>query len=127
MVACDCSQKHVARRVVLTGGPGAGKTATLELIRRSSFCEHVQILPESAGIVFGGGFPRRATLADLRILQAWESHPRRFIVEATPDFLTKAASVLELMRAELPECCRHHVVAELDEHVAASHIPAPAA
>jgi predicted ATPase len=208
MLPCDCTERHVARRVVLTGGPGAGKTATLELIRRASFCEHVQILPEAAGIVFGGGFPRRSdtaarraaqraifhiqreledaaggrnaaivlcdrgtvdgaaywpgpddffaevrtTLADelrrydavihlrtpplgngynhqnplrtesaveaaevdRRILGIWETHPRRFVVEATPDFLVKAARVLALMRAELPECCRHHVVPEID-------------
>lgn len=45
------------RRVVLTGGPGAGKTAVVELIRLF-FCEHVKTLPEAAGIVFGGRFPR---------------------------------------------------------------------
>jgi predicted ATPase len=55
---CDCTNVHQMRRVVLTGGPGAGKTAVLELVKQS-FCEHVLILPESAGIVFGGGFPRR--------------------------------------------------------------------
>ena len=33
MVACECSDVHKRRRVVLTGGPGAGKTALLELIR----------------------------------------------------------------------------------------------
>ena len=42
---------------MLTGGPGAGKTAVLELIRLF-FCEHVKTLPEAAGIVFGGRFPR---------------------------------------------------------------------
>ena len=42
---------------MLTGGPGAGKTALLELVRQS-FCSHVKVLPEAAGIVFGGGFPR---------------------------------------------------------------------
>lgn len=47
------------RRIVLTGGPGAGKTAVLDLLRHE-LCEHVAILPESAGIVFGGGFPRSA-------------------------------------------------------------------
>lgn len=46
------------RRVVITGGPGAGKTAILELARRD-LCEHVEVLPESASIVFRGGFPRR--------------------------------------------------------------------
>ena len=55
--ACDCDEAHRRRRVVLTGGPGAGKTAVLELIRHS-FCRHVLVLPESAGVVFGGGFPR---------------------------------------------------------------------
>ena len=57
MKPCDCSDRHVPRRVVLTGGPGAGKTAVLELIRLF-FCEHVKTLPEAAGIVFGGRFPR---------------------------------------------------------------------
>lgn len=49
--------RHVPTRIVLTGGPGAGKTAVLELVRQQ-FCDHVRVLPESAGIVFGGGFPR---------------------------------------------------------------------
>ena len=57
MKPCDCRDRHVPRRVVLTGGPGAGKTAVLELIRLF-FCEHVKTLPEAAGIVFGGRFPR---------------------------------------------------------------------
>lgn len=47
------------RRIVLTGGPGAGKTAVLDLLRHE-LCEHVAILPESAGIVFAGGFPRNS-------------------------------------------------------------------
>ena len=58
---CTCTLHHAPRLVVLTGGPGAGKTAVLEIVRRH-FCEHVQILPEAAGIVFGGGFPRGTTL-----------------------------------------------------------------
>ena len=45
------------RLVVLTGGPGAGKTAVLEVIRRN-FGEQVQVLPEAASILFKGGFPR---------------------------------------------------------------------
>jgi predicted ATPase len=220
MIPCDCTNTHVPRRVVLTGGPGAGKTATLELIRRASFCEHVQILPEAASIVFGGGFPRRvdvaarkaaqraifyvqreleeaaagsntaiilcdrgtvdgaaywpgpedyfaavnttgaeqfarydavihlrtpaldrgynrknplrtetaveAAEADQRILTAWERHPRRFVVESTPDFLVKVGRVLELLRAEMPECCMHHVVPALEER-SASEIPAAVA
>ncbi|MEQ1760679.1 MAG: ATP-binding protein [Vicinamibacterales bacterium] len=57
MVACECTDVHKRRRVVLTGGPGAGKTAMLEMIRQS-FCAHVKVLPEAASVVFGGGFPR---------------------------------------------------------------------
>lgn len=204
MVACECAEAHERRRLVLTGGPGAGKTAVLELIRQS-FCEHVRVLPEAAGIIFGGGFPReddheckraaqraifyvqreleragdshnptivlcdRGTLDGLaywpgsvdefwsslgttlaeqltrydavihlrtpssedgynrqnplrtesavmageidgRIQQAWQEHPRRFVVESTSDFLDKAAKALEILRAEMPECCRRHVV-----------------
>lgn len=209
MVACECAETHERRRVVLTGGPGAGKTAVLELIRRS-FCEHVKVLPEAAGVVFGGGFPREddfecrraaqraifyvqrelenagdshnpaivlcdrgtvdglaywpgpidefwssvgTTLAeqlvrydavihlrtpspedgynrqnplrtesaavaaaiDGRILQAWQEHPRRFIVESTSEFLDKAARALEILRGEMPECCKTHMIPELGE------------
>jgi predicted ATPase len=214
MVACECAAVHERRRVVLTGGPGAGKTAVLELIRQS-FCEHVKVLPEAAGIVFGGGFPReddvlciraaqraifyvqrelenaadshnptnvlcdRGTLDGLaywpgsveefwssvtstiaeqvarydavihlrtpavehgynhqnplrtesaaaaaeidgRILRAWESHPRRFLVESASEFLDKAAEALELLRAEMPECCRGHVVPALRDRAIAA-------
>lgn len=204
MVACECAEPHERRRVVLTGGPGAGKTAVLELIRQS-FCEHVKVLPEAASIVFGGGFPReddldckraaqraiffvqreleitadvhnptivlcdrgtldglaywpgpmedfwsaaKTTLAeqlarydavihlrtpalelgynhqnrlrtesatvaaeiDERIFRAWDTHPRRFVVESAAEFLDKAAKTIEILRSEMPECCRRHVV-----------------
>lgn len=207
MVACECTDVHERRRVVLTGGPGAGKTALLELIRQS-FCSHVKVLPEAASVVFGGGFPREddpacrraaqraiyhvqreleivgdshnpavvlcdrgtidglaywpvpvedfwsslgttlevelgrydavihlrtpalahgynhqnplrtesATAAaeiDSRIAQVWARHPRRFIVESSSDFLDKAAQALEILRREMPECCRRHVIPEL--------------
>jgi len=212
MATCECSDVHERRRVVLTGGPGAGKTALLELIRQS-FCSHVRVLPEAAGVVFGGGFPResdpacrraaqraifhiqreleaagdghnpavvlcdRGTLdglaywpgpteefwsslgttlekelsrydavlhlrtptqergynhenplrtesasaaadIDARILQAWEIHPRRFVIESSTQFLDKAATALEVLRGELPECCKRHVVpAVRDRHM----------
>jgi predicted ATPase len=214
MVACECSDVHKRRRVVLTGGPGAGKTALLELIRQS-FCSHVKVLPEAASVVFGGGFPReddpacrraaqraifyvqrelesagdshnpaivlcdRGTIDGLaywpgpleefwsslgttleielgrynavihlrtpaeehgynhqnplrtesagaaagiddRIVQAWERHPRRFIVESSAEFLDKAARALEILRGELPECCQRHVIPALRDHQAAS-------
>jgi predicted ATPase len=201
MSQCSCTEPHPRRRIVLTGGPGAGKTAILELVRRA-FCAHMRILPETAGILFGGGFPRgdsallrragqraifftqreleatadgtdaaivlcdrgtvdavaywpgpedfwtavgttleqqlarydavihlrtprpesgynrnnplrietaaEAAAIDDRILQAWEHHPRRFVIDATPDFLVKTSRALEVLRAELPDCCRAH-------------------
>jgi predicted ATPase len=55
-------------RVVLTGGPGAGKTAVLEVVGRQ-FCEHVVVLPEAASILFRGGFPRVPGPAALRATQ----------------------------------------------------------
>lgn len=207
MTLCECANVHHPKRIVLTGGPGAGKTAVLELIRQA-FCEHVIVLPEAAGVLFGGGFPRgtdpirrraaqRAiyyvqreleasataaqpalilcdrgtvdghaywpgpddlwsevdtTLAaeltrydavihlrtpsdagynhsnplrvetaaeahaiDERIAQAWHGHPRRFMLGAETDFLTKAAKALDVPRDELPTCCRAHVPPSSEE------------
>lgn len=67
--SCGCAgTSHAPRLVVLTGGPGAGKTAVLEVIRRN-FCEHVVVLPESASILFGGGFPRHEAASARRAAQ----------------------------------------------------------
>ena len=202
MLTCSCREPHRRKRIVLTGGPGAGKTAVLELTRQS-FCEHVVVLQEAAGIVFGGGFPRdvsppqraaaqraifyvqreleavadagnpaivlcdrgtvdglaywpgpgslwsevattldeqlarydavihlrtpsaasgynqsnplrtegaaEAGLIDARIADAWSGHPRRFVVEAAEDFITKAEAALAILRAEIPPCCRRPI------------------
>jgi predicted ATPase len=208
MQPCECSENHQRRRIVLTGGPGAGKTAVLELVRQY-FCRHVQVLPESASILFGGGFPRvqhpagrkaaqraiffvqrelefaadgtdnpaivlcdrgtvdgtaywpgpdefwqslettkatqlgrydavihlrtpplagynrqnplrtesaaEALAIDERIAQAWEGHPRRHFVESTADFLSKARTAVNVLRDELPPCCRRHLIPKLDD------------
>lgn len=210
MTRCECQVPHTPRRIAFTGGPGAGKTATLELIRQA-FCRHVMILPEAAGILFRGGFPRNdafearraaqraifytqreleatcepgtaaillcdrgtvdglaywpgpedlweavgttleeqlarydavihlrtppleggydhsnpvriesaveAAAVDARILAAWAAHPRRYVIDSMPDFLAKAARVLEALRAELPPCCREHVVPALSPYL----------
>jgi len=44
-------------RIVVTGGPGAGKTTAADLFRRE-LGERVVIVPEAATLLFGGGFPR---------------------------------------------------------------------
>lgn len=207
MRPCPCTEHHESRRVVLTGGPGAGKTAVLELARHA-LCRHVHVLPESAGIVFGGGFPRgsepdvrragqraiffvqreleaaaqasdaavvlcdrgtvdgsaywpgpsdlwssvgttlpeqlaryyavihlrtpapgqgydhtnalriesaaEAGAIDALIAAAWSEHPRRFMIEATPDFLDKAQRTLAVLRDLVPECCRQHMLSAID-------------
>ena len=55
---CDCSTTNLKTQlIVITGGPGAGKTAVLEMAKKV-LCQHIAILPEAASIVYGGGFWR---------------------------------------------------------------------
>ena len=68
MRPCDCEKEHRRKRIVLTGGPGAGKTAVLELVRQF-FCQHIQVLPEAASILFSGGFPRGESTGTRRATQ----------------------------------------------------------
>lgn len=197
---CGCSANHTPRLVVLTGGPGAGKTATLEVLK-NEICHHVVVLPEVATMLWTGGFPRRperlarraaqraiarvqfeiqriaiedpasalimcdrgsldglaywpgdpaeyfddldtteerelaryatvihmrsatrdhgytptvhrvespeqASEIDERLLAVWRHHPRRFVIESNPLFVTKLEEALTLIRAEIPACCR---------------------
>ena len=62
--------------VVVTGGPGAGKTAVLEVARKS-FCKNIAFIPEAASIVFGGGFWRRASLVGRKAAQLAIFHVQR--------------------------------------------------
>lgn len=61
------SQSNV-RFIVLTGGPGAGKTAVMEAARQI-FAKSVHILPEAASIVYSGGFPRLGTRTSIHAAQ----------------------------------------------------------
>lgn len=203
-VRCTCDHAfHDTRLIAITGGPGGGKTAVLEMALRA-FCQHVGALPEAAGVLFGGGFPRiglpaalrstqraifhvqreqeaivvatgkvavalcdrgtvdgaaywpeplesywqaldtraedelkryaavihmrtpganrgynhdnalriesaeQARRVDDRIMEAWAGHPNRHEITSEVDFVDKAASALEAIRAELPPCCQHH-------------------
>lgn len=45
-------------RVVLTGGPGGGKTTAADLYRRE-IGESVVVVPEAATLLYSGGFPRK--------------------------------------------------------------------
>lgn len=84
MHSCSCTARHDTRRVVLTGGPGAGKTAVLEFMRLA-FCRHVVILPEAAGLLFQGGFPRDPAAARRRAAQQAIFHVQRQLEASTED------------------------------------------
>lgn len=45
------------KKIVITGGPGAGKTAVLEMIKKLNL-PSTTILPEAASVLFNGGFWR---------------------------------------------------------------------
>lgn len=197
---CTCSVTHAPRLVVVTGGPGAGKTALLEVVQRD-LCWHVVVLPEAASILWRGQFPRHPTISgrkaaqraivrvqiemqrmtieegraalivcdrgtldglaywpgskreyfddiestpqrelaryatvihmrtppldhgympspfriesaaeaaliDQQIAAAWADHPRRFVIDSDDDFVSKLHRALDLIRAEVPACCR---------------------
>lgn len=49
--------KHIKKRIVLTGGPGGGKTTALDLFRRE-FAGQIASVPEAATMIFSGGIER---------------------------------------------------------------------
>ncbi len=52
----ECLVKKTVR-IAVTGGPGGGKTTALDLFRREME-SRVAVVPESATLLFSGGFPR---------------------------------------------------------------------
>lgn len=91
---CRCEDRHEReqKRVVLTGGPGGGKTAVLEVVRHN-FCKHVVVLPEAASILFKGGFPRTSSVAARKAAQRSIFHVQREI-ETLMEEETEAGVVL---------------------------------
>jgi predicted ATPase len=65
-------------RIVVTGGPGGGKTTAADLFRRE-LGERVVIVPEAATILFSGGFPRSADPDAQRAAQCAIFHVQRNI------------------------------------------------
>lgn len=65
-------------RIVLTGGPGGGKTTAADLFRRE-LGERVVIVPESATILFAGGFPRSTQVDAQRAAQVAIFHVQQNI------------------------------------------------
>jgi len=63
-------------RIVLTGGPGGGKTTAADLFRRE-IGERVVIVPEAATLLFSGGFPRSSAPGALEATQTAIFHVQR--------------------------------------------------
>lgn len=63
-------------RIALTGGPGGGKTTAADLFRRE-LGEAVVVVPESATILFAGGFPRSDQVDAGRAVQTAIFHVQR--------------------------------------------------
>jgi predicted ATPase len=60
---------HIKKRIVITGGPGGGKTTALDLIRRE-FNGKIASVPESATMIFSGGIERASNDKVLKAQQA---------------------------------------------------------
>jgi predicted ATPase len=67
-------------RIVLTGGPGGGKTTAADLFRRE-IGERVVIVPEAATLLFSGGFPRVLEPPAVRATQSAIYHLQRNLEE----------------------------------------------
>jgi hypothetical protein len=65
-------------RIVLTGGPGGGKTTAADLFRRE-IGDGVVVVPEAATILFQGGFPRSKERHALRFAQTAIFHVQRHL------------------------------------------------
>src|SRR6476661_7188866 len=63
-------------RIVLSGGPGGGKTTAADLFRRE-LGDAVVVVPESATILFAGGFPRVREVDARRAVQSAIFHVQR--------------------------------------------------
>ncbi|MDG1750218.1 MAG: AAA family ATPase [Thalassotalea sp.] len=59
----------IKKRIVLTGGPGGGKTTALDLIRRE-FDGKIASVPEAATMIFSGGIDRST---DIKVLKAQQT------------------------------------------------------
>ena len=67
-------------RVVLTGGPGGGKTTAADLFRRE-IGDQIVVVPEAATLLFSGGFPRLKTPDGIRHGQKAIFHVQRSLEE----------------------------------------------
>jgi len=69
------SGEHLCR-IALTGGPGGGKTTAADMLRRE-IGDRIVVVPESATMLFGGGFPRCDEVEARRAAQRAIFHVQR--------------------------------------------------
>jgi predicted ATPase len=92
---CHCTEAfHDCQLVVVTGGPGAGKTAIIEFARQV-FCQHVAMVPEAASIVFGGGFWRRDSMPSQKAAQRAIYHVQRELETCLKEEAVTAAGLCD--------------------------------
>jgi predicted ATPase len=68
--------RTVCHRIVLTGGPGGGKTTAADLMRRE-VGDRIVVVPEAATMLFSGGFPRHQEIHARRSAQTAIYHVQR--------------------------------------------------
>ncbi len=74
---CRCGTQHgPCSLIAITGGPGAGKTAILNLAQ-NLVCQHVALVPESATVLFSGGFWRTTSSSGVAATQKAIYHVQR--------------------------------------------------
>lgn len=71
----------MTKRIVVTGGPGGGKTTAVDLFRRE-IGDAVVVVPEAATLLFSGGFPRSDDPAARRAAQRAIFHVQRNLEDA---------------------------------------------
>lgn len=84
-------------RIVLTGGPGGGKTTAADLFRRE-IGERVVVVPEAATLLFSGGFPRSPEIHARRSAQCAIYHVQRNAEGGNPTRIESNAQALNLDR-----------------------------
>lgn len=70
------------RRIVLTGGPGSGKSTAAAFLARE-FVDELWVLPESATLLYKGGLPRASTDRGQQVAQRAIFTVQRSLEEAT--------------------------------------------
>jgi predicted ATPase len=78
----DEGRTNGVRRIVLTGGPGSGKSTAAAFLARE-FVDDLWVLPESATLLYKGGLPRASTDLGQQVAQRAIYTVQRSLEDAT--------------------------------------------